>query len=102
MENYSPQYPVDRVTVTAGPGDEEKGMGMRVDQERKHPPAATEMACSWCDEVVPMPDGDYSGVCISCGTVMFRGMPGGLDRDLVESAGSAVARERVAMPAVRV
>ncbi len=29
--------------------------------------------CSWCGEEVPLPAGDFSGVCIECGTVMFRG-----------------------------
>ena len=29
--------------------------------------------CSWCGEDVPLPAGDFSGVCIECGTVMFRG-----------------------------
>lgn len=33
---------------------------------------AVDMACSWCEATVPLPEGDYSGVCIGCGTVMFR------------------------------
>ncbi len=36
-------------------------------------PKATELACSWCGTAVPLPSGDFSGVCIDCGTVMFRG-----------------------------
>ena len=31
-----------------------------------------EVACSWCGSSVPLPAGDFSGVCIDCGTVMFR------------------------------
>ena len=28
--------------------------------------------CDWCGTVVPLPEGDLSGVCIECGTVVFR------------------------------
>ncbi|MHB1389726.1 MAG: hypothetical protein ACYCXF_00600 [Thermoleophilia bacterium] len=31
-----------------------------------------EVGCSWCDCEVPLPAGDFSGVCIECGTVVFR------------------------------
>lgn len=31
-----------------------------------------ELPCSWCGAEVPLAPGDFSGVCISCGTVMFR------------------------------
>lgn len=31
-----------------------------------------ELQCSWCGASVPLPAGDYSSVCIDCGTVMFR------------------------------
>ncbi len=34
---------------------------------------ALELACSWCGSGVPLPEGEFSGVCIDCGTVMFRG-----------------------------
>ncbi len=33
---------------------------------------ALELACSWCGSGVPLPEGEFSGVCIDCGTVMFR------------------------------
>lgn len=33
---------------------------------------AMELSCSWCASAVPLPAGEYSGVCIDCGTVMFR------------------------------
>lgn len=33
---------------------------------------AVELSCSWCGTDVPLPAGDFSGVCIDCGTVMFR------------------------------
>lgn len=33
---------------------------------------ALELACSWCGTGVPLPEGEFSGVCIDCGTVMFR------------------------------
>ncbi|MHB9053321.1 MAG: hypothetical protein ACYC5F_04945 [Thermoleophilia bacterium] len=32
----------------------------------------TELSCSWCGSGVPLPAGEFSGVCIDCGTVMFR------------------------------
>lgn len=35
-------------------------------------PLSVKVACSWCGSGVPLPSGDYSGVCIDCGTVMFR------------------------------
>lgn len=31
-----------------------------------------DLPCSWCGSAVRLFDGDYSGVCIDCGTVMFR------------------------------
>lgn len=31
-----------------------------------------EIPCSWCGADVLLPAGDFSGVCIECGTVMFR------------------------------
>lgn len=31
-----------------------------------------ELPCSWCGTSVPLPAGEFSGVCIDCGTVMFR------------------------------
>lgn len=31
-----------------------------------------EVGCSWCECTVPLPAGDFSGVCIECGTVVFR------------------------------
>ena len=31
-----------------------------------------ELPCSWCGSSVPLPAGDFSGVCIDCGTVVFR------------------------------
>ena len=31
-----------------------------------------EIDCSWCGSGVPVPAGDFCGVCIDCGTVMFR------------------------------
>jgi len=34
---------------------------------------ALELSCSWCASPVPLPAGEFSGVCIDCGTVMFRG-----------------------------
>ncbi|MHB8792879.1 MAG: hypothetical protein ACYC6O_06025 [Thermoleophilia bacterium] len=36
---------------------------------------AMELSCSWCASAVPLPAGEHSGVCIDCGTVMFRGDP---------------------------
>lgn len=33
---------------------------------------AVELSCSWCGSAVPLPPGEFSGVCIDCGTVMFR------------------------------
>lgn len=33
---------------------------------------AVELACTWCDANVPLPQGEYSSVCINCGTVLFR------------------------------
>lgn len=33
---------------------------------------AVDLACSWCGSAVRLFEGDYSGVCIDCGTVMFR------------------------------
>lgn len=33
---------------------------------------AIELPCTWCGSEVPLPPGEFSGVCISCGTVMFR------------------------------
>ncbi len=39
---------------------------------RKCFPSPVEVACSWCGSGVPLPAGDFSGVCIDCGTVMFR------------------------------
>jgi hypothetical protein len=33
---------------------------------------AQELSCSWCGYGVPLPAGEFSGVCIDCGTVMFR------------------------------
>ena len=33
---------------------------------------SVELPCSWCGADVPLPAGDFSGVCIECGTVMFR------------------------------
>ena len=38
---------------------------------------ATELSCSWCGSAVPLPAGEFSGVCIDCGTVMFRDPLGG-------------------------
>lgn len=35
-------------------------------------PLSVKLACSWCGSDVPLPSGDFSGVCIDCGTVMFR------------------------------
>ncbi len=32
-----------------------------------------EIPCSWCGAPVALADGDFCGVCIDCGTVMFRG-----------------------------
>ena len=37
------------------------------------------ISCSWCGTGVPLPAGDFSGVCIECGTVMFRGSRRGTD-----------------------
>lgn len=34
---------------------------------------AVEISCPWCEADVPLPEGDFSGVCIKCGTVVFRG-----------------------------
>lgn len=31
-----------------------------------------DLPCSWCGSAVRLFEGDYSGVCIDCGTVMFR------------------------------
>ena len=31
-----------------------------------------DLPCSWCGAAVRLFDGDYSGVCLDCGTVMFR------------------------------
>lgn len=40
---------------------------------RRHPVLSSiEVNCSWCCSRVPLPAGDYSGVCIECGTVVFR------------------------------
>lgn len=33
---------------------------------------ALELTCSWCGSGVPLPEDEFSGVCIDCGTVMFR------------------------------
>jgi len=33
---------------------------------------AMDVECTWCGAVVPLPTGDSSGVCIDCGTVIFR------------------------------
>lgn len=73
---------------------------MKAEQEREHLPAAAELSCSWCDELVPVPAGDYSGVCIRCGTVMFRDARGPL-ANLAEAAAPAEALRRVAVPAGR-
>ncbi|MFA6001488.1 MAG: hypothetical protein WC828_05170 [Thermoleophilia bacterium] len=35
-------------------------------------PLSVKVACSWCGSFVPLPSGDFCGVCIDCGTVMFR------------------------------
>ena len=40
---------------------------------RSRRPGALELSCSWCGSAVPLPAGEFSGVCIDCGTVMFRG-----------------------------
>lgn len=29
-------------------------------------------ACSWCEDEVPLPAGELVGVCITCGTLVFR------------------------------
>jgi len=39
---------------------------------RRSFPPSEEVACSWCGCGVPLLAGDFSGVCIDCGTVMFR------------------------------
>lgn len=31
-----------------------------------------EMVCEWCGTQVPLQEGEFCGVCIDCGMVMFR------------------------------
>jgi hypothetical protein len=31
-----------------------------------------DLDCAWCDSSVPLPAGEFCGVCINCGMVMFR------------------------------
>ena len=33
---------------------------------------AVQVDCAWCGSDVPVSAGDFCGVCIDCGTVMFR------------------------------
>lgn len=35
-------------------------------------PRPIHVDCSWCGSGVPLESGEFSGVCIDCGTVMFR------------------------------
>lgn len=49
------------------PADREPGKVMY-----HHVLRSVEIDCTWCGAGVPLPAGDLCGVCISCGTVMFR------------------------------
>ena len=46
--------------------------GRMMDELEAHRNKAVELSCSWCGFAVPLPPGEFSGVCIECGTVMFR------------------------------
>ncbi|MHB0866903.1 MAG: hypothetical protein ACYC6B_00510 [Thermoleophilia bacterium] len=47
-----------------------------------------EVGCSWCDCIVPLPAGYFSGVCIDCGAVVFRP---GAERGRLKTAGQMVS-----------
>ena len=66
---------------------------------RSRRPESTELPCSWCGSIVPLPEGEFSGVCIECGTVMFRG---GMDADAAcdYSSGSGITNKFIPSPAV--
>ncbi len=51
---------------------------------------AVERDCSWCGTRVPLPAGELCGVCIDCGTVVFR------DTSAAGEAGGGNAQPRAA------
>lgn len=79
-----------------------KGMKLITDPGSQSCSPVEEITCSWCAEAVPMPAGDHSGVCIRCGTVMFRGLRGGLPGSFDEIDSLSMAEsERVVVSAAR-
>lgn len=58
-------------------------------RKRHSLPGQVDVDCSWCGSGVPLPPGEFSGVCIDCGTVMFR--PLHIDRhESLQMAGSDI------------
>ncbi len=59
---------------------------------------AVDISCPWCGAGVPLPDGDFSGVCIECGTVVFRGSSRGVAAEETDQPTSC--RQSLSAPAV--
>jgi len=57
---------------------------------------SVERECTWCEAAVPLPAGELVGVCISCGTLVFRN---DLDRRRAARRGMVRSLEDVPTPA---